>query len=95
MVNYWEISSPRPGKEGKTHWVRVGTMFESKDGSGFNIVFDALPLPDKEGGVRLIARPPRPREDSREAYRDKRDTSQGNRLSDDLNDSVPFMMEWR
>jgi hypothetical protein len=69
-------------------------MFESKDGTGFNLVFDALPLPDKEGGVRLIARLPRPKE-SQEAYRDKRDTSQGNRLSSDLNDEVPFAMEWR
>lgn len=82
MVNYWEIASPRPGKEGKTHWHRVGTMFESKNGDGFNIVFDALPLPDKEGRVSLIARPPRPKEGQQ----------QGNRLggTEDLNDSVPF-----
>jgi hypothetical protein len=86
MANYWEISSPRPGKDGKTFWTRVGTMFESKDGTGFNLVFDALPLPDKEGRVSLIARPPRPKEGQQ---------TQGNRLSDDLNDSVPFTFEWR
>lgn len=88
MVNYWEISSPRPGKEGKTHWVRVGTMFESKNGDGFNLVFDVLPLPDKEGGVRLIARPPRPKEGQQQVQ-------QGNRLSDQLDDNVPFTFEWR
>ena len=80
MVNYWEISSPRPGKEGKTHWVRVGTMFESKDGTGFNLVFDALPLPDKEGGVRLIARPPRP----------KGEPANSRAAGNDLNDAIPW-----
>ena len=84
MANYWEISSPRPGKEGKTHWVRVGTMFESKNGEGFNIVLDALPLPDKEGRVSMIVRPPRPREGQQQ-------TSGGYQpLGEQLSDAVPF-----
>ncbi len=35
------------------------------------------------------------KDDSRDDYREKRDTSQGNRLSADLNDEVPFAMKWR
>ena len=93
MANYWEISSPRPGKDGKTFWCRIGTMFESKNGDGFNIVFDALPLPDKEGRVALIARPPRPKDDA--PRQSQSYGQQGNRLSDQLDDAVPFEMEWR
>ena len=66
--------------------MRVGTLFESKNGDGYNIVLDALPLPDKEGRVALIARPPRPRDDApKQSY-----GQQGNRLSDQLDDAVPF-----
>lgn len=81
-MKYWEISSPRPGKEGKTHWHRVGTMFEAKNGEGFNIVFDALPLPDKEGRVSVIARLPRPKQEpAGGGYQP---------LGDQLDDAVPF-----
>ena len=81
MAKYLELLSGRPGKEGKTYWNRIGTMFPAKDGNGYSIVLDAYPLPDKEGRVSLIARPPKPRDGASNA-----DTS----LSDQLNDDVPF-----
>lgn len=85
MAKYWEVSSPRPGKDGKTHWTRVGTMFESKNGDGFNMVFDALPLPDKEGRVAVIVRPPRPRDGATQSQ----DVAVVG-LGAQLNDEVPW-----
>lgn len=82
MARYWEVSSPRPGKDGKTRWQRVGTMFESKNGDGFNIEFSALPLPDKEGRVAVIVRPPRPRDGDAQVN--------DGPLSTQLNDEVPW-----
>lgn len=39
-----------PRKRGdKTFWVRVGSAWPNKNGPGYQIVLDALPLPDAEG----------------------------------------------
>lgn len=87
MAKYFELLSPRPGKDGKTYWNRVGTMFPAKDGNGFSVVLDAYPLPDKEGRVSCIAREPKPRDGDRDS---------GNMGGhSELNDHIPFAMEWR
>ena len=54
----YDLISPRPRKDGKTFWVKVGAAFP-KDGGGFSLVFDALPLPDAEGNVRVLMAEPR------------------------------------
>jgi hypothetical protein len=61
MVRY-DLISPRERKDGKTFWVKVGSAFE-RDQGGFSLVFDALPLPDKEGNVRLLMTEPKQRQD--------------------------------
>lgn len=53
----WDVCSPRPRKDGKTFWQRVGTAFEGE--KGINITFDALPLPDGEGRVSVSLFEPR------------------------------------
>jgi hypothetical protein len=75
MVRY-DLISPRERKDGKTFWVKVGSAFE-RDQGGFSLVFDALPLPDKEGNVRLLMTEPKPREDARPAERQTWSASQG------------------
>ena len=42
-----DICVPRPKKDGGTFWVKIGTAWISDKGT--QLVFDALPLPDKEG----------------------------------------------
>ena len=42
-----DICVPRPKKDGGTFWVKIGTAWISEKGT--QLVFDALPLPDKEG----------------------------------------------
>ena len=55
-----EVKSPRPGKDGKTYWIKVGTYWPPRnDSSGGQIVFDAMPLPDKEGRVAVSLFEPR------------------------------------
>jgi hypothetical protein len=79
MVRY-DLISPRERKDGKTHWVKVGAAF-SRDQGGFSLVFDALPLPDKEGNVRLLMTEPKPREDG---YSAPRPAAGG------IDDEIPF-----
>jgi len=84
MAKYLELLSGRPGREGKTYWNRIGTMFPAKDGNGYSIVLDAYPLPDKEGRVSLIAREPKPREQQSQSG------GYAGNLGDQLDDHVPF-----
>ena len=85
----FDLISPRERKDGKTNWVKIGAAF-SRDNGGFSLVFDALPLPDKEGQVRLLMTEPKPRDGYQAPQQ-----SGGGRPSDDLGDSIPFAAEWR
>jgi hypothetical protein len=53
-----DICTPRTGKDGKTYWTRIGTAWENDKGT--QLVFDALPIPDKEGRVVANLFEPRP-----------------------------------
>ena len=54
MVQRLNLMSPRVKGE-KTYWTKVGTAWPSKKNPGFfDLEFDALPLPDKEGRVRVL-----------------------------------------
>ena len=52
MTRY-DLLSPRKGKDDKTRWFKIGAAFP-RDKGGFQLVFDALPLPDAEGRVSLM-----------------------------------------
>lgn len=49
----FDLVSPRKGRDDKTRWFKVGAAFP-RDKGGFQLVFDALPLPDAEGRVTLM-----------------------------------------
>ena len=87
MTTRYDLLSPRPGKDGKTNWVRVGVMFPSSKGEGFSIKLDALPLSNKDGEVWLNAMVPRdkPQDGGRAPQR-----QQSRSYEDELSDSVPF-----
>lgn len=59
MSTRYDICTPRKDKEGKTRFVKIGVMFPAKEGDGFAIKLDALPLPDEKGDVWIKAFPPR------------------------------------
>lgn len=84
-----DIMAPRPKKDGGTYWIKIGTAWESERGT--QLVFDALPLPDKEGRVVANLYEPRERNDGGQ----QRQQSGGNRRPDpasdhNLDDDVPF-----
>ena len=58
MTDRYDVLTPRPGKE-KTYWLKIGMMVPSKDGAGFSLKLDALPLPDRDGNIWLKISPPR------------------------------------
>lgn len=67
MTQRYDVLSPRPKKDGGTYFMKIGAAFTSKDGEGFSISLDALPIPDKDGKVWLSMKPAKPREE-RDAF---------------------------
>jgi hypothetical protein len=64
MTDRYDILSGRPGKDGKTFWVRLGSMFPAREGDGFAIKLDALPLPNEKGECWIKAAPAKPRDEN-------------------------------
>lgn len=51
---------------GKTYWTKIGVAFASKDGTGWNVLLDAMPAP-VDGQFKITLKPPMPKEQSRTA----------------------------
>jgi hypothetical protein len=80
MTIRYDVCAPRPGREGKTFWHRIGSAFKSDKG-GIGIVLDSLPLPDKDGKVSFQLFEPKAK-----AQASNGQASAG----DDMSDSIPF-----
>lgn len=94
MSDRYDICTPRPGKDGKTFWLRIGAMFRAREGDGYSIKLDALPLPNEKGEIWINAFVPRDRDDTRrEDRRPQNVRDAANRyapgLGDDSSD-IPF-----
>jgi hypothetical protein len=103
MADYYDLISPRKGKDDKTRWHRVGAAFADKNGGdAFNLVFDSLPLPDAEGRVALRMSRPLPKDGDGGGYQQRqppRDTARqappqaqvgGSGRYDVGDDEIPF-----
>ena len=76
----------------RNYWTRIGSAWPAKNGGGFSLTFDALPLPGKDGQVRVLMREPQARdgEPLRQVAR-----GGGNAPMAGIEDDVPFACEWR
>ena len=61
MTTRYDLIVARLGREDKVYWTKIGSAFPAKTGGGFSLIFDALPLPDKEGICRVLMREPQER----------------------------------
>ena len=89
MMAHFDLVSPRQGKDGKTRWFKVGAAFP-RDKGGFQLVFDALPLPDADGRVSLMMWEAQPRDGQQSARQASYDAQRpsGAPAFDDID--VPF-----
>lgn len=62
MTNRLDALSARESN-GKTYWTRVGAAFQSKDGTGWNVLLDAMPAP-VDGQFKITLMVPKPRDES-------------------------------
>ncbi len=67
-----DVMSPRPRKDGKTFWFKIGAAFP-RDGGGFTLTLDALPLTDADGRCSLLLAEPR----DADGHQDRQDRAGG------------------
>jgi len=62
MADYYEVKVVKKDREGKDRGTKIGAMFPWKSGEGFNIVFDALPIPklNDRGELEVVCMVSRP-----------------------------------
>ena len=63
MANRYDLVTSRKDREGKTRYTKIGVMFPAKEGDGFSMKLEALPLPNDKGEVWISAFVPRERDD--------------------------------
>lgn len=54
MAQRYDLLIVREDQNGKSWWTKIGAGFENRSGDGFSLVFEALPIPDKKGEVRVV-----------------------------------------
>ena len=84
MTTRFDICSGRPKKDGGTYWIRVGSMMKVREGDGYSIKLDAIPLPNEKGEVWIKAFVPREQQDQRKPARQAGAGERG------LDDRIPF-----
>jgi len=58
MTKRYDMCIPRSGKDGKTFWHKIGVAFPSKSETGFDLIFDSLPVPEysEQYGLQVRAK---------------------------------------
>jgi hypothetical protein len=65
-------------------WLPIGAAFPHQSGDGFNVILQALPLPDGDGTCKIVLRPPKDdRNDKSDKDADDERTRQAVRQSND------------
>jgi hypothetical protein len=92
MATRYDAVISRKDKDGKVRYTKIGSAFPAKDGKdGFNIVLDALPMPNADGQAWISLYVPKPRDgDAPQPSRGSDRVSTGRQRNDDMNDEVPF-----
>jgi hypothetical protein len=89
MSTRYNVVTPRPRRDGGTFWVRIGSAFEGKKPGTFNVIFDALPIPDAEGKCSVLIAPAEDR-DQQDAPAQRQQPAQQPRRSAPVDDDIPF-----
>ena len=65
------LDAMTPRKRGdKAYWVKIGSAWPNKQGPGYQVVLDALPIPDAEGRCVINLFEPKVKDDSRKPAAD-------------------------
>jgi hypothetical protein len=85
MTDRYDAVISRKSKDGKTRYTKIGAAFPAKNGDGFNIVLDALPMPNAEGQAWISLFVPKPKEDH-----GQQQAPASSPAGNDMDDEIPF-----
>lgn len=88
MTERYDAVISRKSKDGKTRYTKIGAAFPSKQGDGFNIVLDALPMPNAEGQAWISLYVPKAKDEGAAPAQKRVAINPGN--NDDMDDDIPF-----
>ena len=54
MADRYDMKTARTGKDGKPFWTKIGAAWPMKEKDGFNLTFDALPIPQLNDKGELV-----------------------------------------
>jgi hypothetical protein len=60
-------------------WLAIGAAFAHQSGDGFNVVLQALPIPNGDGQCKIVLRPPRAEDEQQPQTRTAQDNKPGSR----------------
>jgi hypothetical protein len=61
-------------------WLPIGAAFAHQSGDGFNVILQALPIPNGDGQCKIVLRPPKDdRDDQQPQERTNRNDKSGSR----------------
>jgi hypothetical protein len=62
------------------YWLPIGAAFPRQSGDGYNVVLQALPIPDRDGQCKIVLRPPKDdKDDTERAQQTIREENDGRR----------------
>lgn len=82
----YDLCTPRPKKDGGVFWHRCGTGFDGD--KGITLLFDSLPLPDKDG--RCVVKLFEQRDNGGQRSQAQQRGGNNSFATDDLDDDIAF-----
>ena len=62
---HYDLLMVREDENKKSWWTKIGAGFENRNGDGYQLLFDALPIPGKDGLVKVVMKRATEREEQR------------------------------
>ena len=60
-------------------WLPIGAAFAHQNGEGFNVILQALPIPNGDGQCKIVLRPPKNDDAQQPQEREDRNNKSGSR----------------
>jgi len=60
-------------------WLPIGAAFKHQSGDGYNVILQAMPIPNGDGQCKIVLRPPKDDENDRPQERTDRNNKSGSR----------------
>ena len=92
MVERYELKQARTDANGKTWWTKIGVMFPFKSGKGFNMIFEALPVPslNDQGQIEVRVMGMEPYKEDGQQKGNGASNAPPDSSTEPLDDEIPF-----